>query len=71
MQSLILSVAAGAAGFALAATKNGVPGGGLLSTNKSLVRKLYREVWNQKDKAKAKAAAVKYISDDHILIDPR
>ena len=70
MQSLILSAAAGVAGFALAATKNGV-GGGLLSANKSLVRKVYREVWNQKDKAKAKAAAVKYISDDHILIDPR
>jgi predicted ester cyclase len=40
------------------------------SQNKAVVRKLYREVWNQKDKGKAKAAAYAFISEDHILIDP-
>lgn len=75
MQGLFLSaLAAGSVGFALAATKlgrGGDGGGGTLSANKSLVRKLYREVWNQADTAKAKAAATKFISEDHILIDPR
>ena len=35
-----------------------------------MVRKLYREVWNQKDALKARAAALQFISEDHILIDP-
>jgi hypothetical protein len=67
------ALAAGAGG--LAAMKVGGIGGGspgtTLSANKSLVKKLYREVWNQADKAKAKAAAAKFISEEHILIDPR
>ena len=28
-------------------------------------------MWNEKDLGKAKKAAAKYISDEHILIDPR
>jgi hypothetical protein len=65
------------AGVALAAVKlsGGAlasPGAGDLSPskNKAVVRKLYREVWNQKDALKARAAAYQYISEDHILIDP-
>ena len=68
MQNVILSALAAGAGF-MAAKSGG--GGGELSANKSLVRKLYREVWNQPDQAKAKVAAAKFISEDHILIDPR
>ena len=65
------------AGVALAAVKLG--GGALASPglgdvspsrNKAVVRKLYREVWNQKDALKARAAALQVISEDHILIDP-
>ena len=64
------------AGVALAAVKFsgglGSPGVGDVSPskNKAVVRKLYREVWNQKDALKARAAALKFISEDHILIDP-
>ena len=43
---------------------------GSISKNKAVVRKLYSQVWNEKDQAKARAAAVKFISEDHILIDP-
>ena len=57
------------AGVALAAVKlsGGAlasPGAGDLSPskNKAVVRKLYREVWNQKDALKARAAAYQYIS---------
>ena len=66
------------AAIALAAVK--LSGGGLASggggtqtspsQNKAVVRKLYREVWNQKDSGKAKTAAYEFISEDHILIDP-
>ena len=65
------------AGVALAAVKLGggalaSPGVGDVSPsrNKAVVRKLYREVWNQKDALKARAAALQFISEDHILIDP-
>jgi len=39
-------------------------------SNKSIVRKLYREVWNNADLASANSKAEKYVSDDHVLIDP-
>ena len=65
------------AGVAVAAVKLGggalaSPGVGDVSPsrNKAVVRKLYREVWNQKDALKARAAALQFISEDHILIDP-
>lgn len=74
MQGVLLGVvAAGAAGFAGASLNlfRKDPSGGALSANKSLVRKLYRQVWNERDSEKAKTAAAKFISEDHILIDPR
>ena len=63
------------AGVAVATIKYaGAVGGGanvsVIAENKSVVRKLYREVWNQTDKLKAKTAASKFVSDDHFLIDP-
>ena len=39
-------------------------------SNKSIVRRLYREVWNNADLASANASAERYVSDDHVLIDP-
>jgi predicted SnoaL-like aldol condensation-catalyzing enzyme len=72
-----IATALASAGVALAAVK--LSGGALVSqggggasasANKAVVRKLYREVWNQKDASKAKAAAYQFISEDHILIDP-
>jgi|AntAceMinimDraft_1070359.scaffolds.fasta_scaffold39667_2 hypothetical protein len=66
------ALAAGSAGFAAAALKvGGGSGREVTSANKTLVRKLYREVWNQADSVKAKASAGKFISEEHILIDPR
>eukprot|EP00740_Mantoniella_antarctica_P012894 CAMPEP_0181367814 /NCGR_PEP_ID=MMETSP1106-20121128/11675_1 /TAXON_ID=81844 /ORGANISM="Mantoniella antarctica, Strain SL-175" /LENGTH=256 /DNA_ID=CAMNT_0023483729 /DNA_START=165 /DNA_END=935 /DNA_ORIENTATION=- len=65
------ALAAGSAGFAAAALKvGGGSGREVTSANKTLVRKLYREVWNQADSVKAKASAGKFISEEHILIDP-
>jgi len=40
------------------------------SKHKSIVRRLYREVWNNADIKSANEAAEKYVSDEHVLIDP-
>mmetsp|Transcript_41946 Transcript_41946/g.103283 ORF Transcript_41946/g.103283 Transcript_41946/m.103283 type:complete len:256 (-) Transcript_41946:64-831(-) len=69
-----MAVAAGglavAAMYAMKLPPPGSEGTNKSSENKTLVRKLYREVWNQADLAKAQKAATKFISEDHILIDP-
>lgn len=39
-------------------------------SRKSIVRKLYREVWNNVDLSSAEKSAEKYVSEDHVLIDP-
>jgi len=41
-----------------------------VSPHKTIVRRLYREVWNANDLDAANAAAKKYVSDEHVLIDP-
>lgn len=38
--------------------------------NKRLVRKLYREVWNEQDLTKIAKAVHEIIGDDHIVVDP-
>jgi predicted ester cyclase len=40
------------------------------SRHKSIVRRLYREVWNAHDVRTADTAAQQYVSDEHVLIDP-
>lgn len=65
-----VAVAVGSLGYALA-SKQGTPVSSVGATRlKSFVRKLYREVWNEQDTNKASKEAKKYISEDHILIDP-
>jgi predicted ester cyclase len=75
MDKAVTALASAAVALAAVKLSGGrVVGGeiGQASTSqyKAVVRKLYREVWNQSDKAKARAAAGKFISEDHILIDP-
>eukprot|EP00239_Pterosperma_sp_CCMP1384_P006954 CAMPEP_0197857190 /NCGR_PEP_ID=MMETSP1438-20131217/30019_1 /TAXON_ID=1461541 /ORGANISM="Pterosperma sp., Strain CCMP1384" /LENGTH=219 /DNA_ID=CAMNT_0043472925 /DNA_START=101 /DNA_END=757 /DNA_ORIENTATION=+ len=38
--------------------------------HKRLVRKLYRDIWNVKDKKKRKAAIEELVAEDHVLVDP-
>lgn len=42
----------------------------LVKSRKSIVRKLYREVWNNVDLDSAEKSASKFVSEDHVLIDP-
>ena len=40
------------------------------TSHKQIVRRLYREVWNNADLDGANEAVAKYVSDEHVLIDP-
>jgi len=47
--------------------KNGSP---TTEYNKALVRRLYSEVWNEKDLQKMAKAVEKLIGEEHVLVDP-